>query len=67
MFSEAMGDEEVDKTEVLFRTLNADDPEATEIESLCMECGENVGSFNVNANFNNLCTLLIFVVTFFRV
>lgn len=64
MFSEAMVDEEVDKTEVLFRTLNADDPEATEIESLCMECGENVGSFN--ANFNNLCTLLIFMVTFFR-
>jgi hypothetical protein len=37
-----MGDEDVEKTEVLFRALNADDPEATEIESLCMECGENV-------------------------
>jgi len=48
LFSEAMGDEEIEKTEVLFRTLNADDPEATEIESLCMECGENVGSNNTN-------------------
>ncbi|XP_059477370.1 zinc finger protein ZPR1 [Neocloeon triangulifer] len=36
-----MTEADVDKTEVLFRTLNADDPEATEIESLCMECGEN--------------------------
>lgn len=51
-----MGDEDVEKTEVLFRALNADDPEATEIESLCMECGENVRDttiqYNILYNFN---------------
>ncbi|CAB3363716.1 Hypothetical predicted protein [Cloeon dipterum] len=36
-----MTEAEVDKTEVLFKALSADDPEATEIESLCMECMEN--------------------------
>jgi len=42
-----MSDAEVEKTEVLFRNLNADDQEATEIESLCMECGENVCKINI--------------------
>ena len=35
-----------DKTKPIFRELNADDPEpeATVIESLCMNCGKNVSN-----------------------
>lgn len=38
------------KSKPIFRKLNADDddPEATVIESLCMNCGKNVCVFNNN-------------------
>ena len=29
-------------SQILFRPLDPEDPEATEIESLCVNCGENV-------------------------
>ena len=40
-----MGSNELVNSTPLFRNLTADDPdpETTEIESLCMNCGENVG------------------------
>lgn len=36
--------DESEKPKPLFKSLNADDPEpeTTEIESLCLNCGENV-------------------------
>lgn len=36
--------DDADKPKPLFKNLNADDPdpETTEIESLCLNCGENV-------------------------
>lgn len=38
-----------DSAKPVFRELDADDPEpeTTEIESLCMNCGENVSSSNL--------------------
>lgn len=39
--------EEHQKPKPLFKNLNADDPEpeTTEIESLCLNCGENVSFY----------------------
>jgi zinc finger protein len=36
-----------DKSKAIFREIDADDPdpESTEIESLCMNCGENVSFY----------------------
>lgn len=39
---------------VVFKTLNADDPEVTEIESLCVNCGANV-----SIKLNSICEVII--------
>ena len=49
------------KKEPVFKDLQAEDPDAmpTEIESMCMNCGENVRHFcTKDFRFRNICPML---------